>query len=133
MDDADAIRDLHAAFFAHLTEEAAPRLRSADEQVWLERLERDLANLRAALIWSEARASGDTHEAAAWAERGLRLATALRWFWYVRGRMNEGREWIQRMLVLPRAPGRGLEQARALSAAGFSPSTRVTRQGLGAG
>jgi predicted ATPase len=62
---------------------------------WMDRLERDLDNLRAALTWS---AQGDA------AVPGLRLATALLFFWYMRGHLREGRDRLQTALKFAAAP-----------------------------
>lgn len=56
------------------------------EVAWLDRLEGDLDNLRAALGWAL------EHDL----EAALRLAAALFWFWQNRGYVNEGRQWLQR-------------------------------------
>ena len=75
-----------------------------DSAAWLDRLERELDNLRAALGWAER---------AARPRAGLRLATALYWFWFWR-RPREGRAWLARLLALP-APGPGRPARRPRS------------------
>ncbi len=77
-----AVRQAHAGYFLRLAEEASPRLHLFDQAVWLERLDEEHANLRAAFAWFEA--SGDD-------EATLRLVAALGWFWLIRGHLNEGR------------------------------------------
>ena len=47
--EADALRRRHTAFYLALAEEAEPHLRG-DPATWLDRLEREHGNLRAALI-----------------------------------------------------------------------------------
>src|SRR5262249_54430928 len=66
------------------------------QAAWLDRLEADHDNLRQALRWLI-----DRRAAAA----GMRLATALRLFWLVRGFRREGRGWLAALLALPDAPG----------------------------
>ncbi|MFJ6155058.1 BTAD domain-containing putative transcriptional regulator [Micromonospora profundi] len=73
--DADAVRARHAAYYTGLAEHADPGLRGAEQQRWLAVLDAETANLRAALD------NGG----------GLRLAVALSWYWYLRGRFTEAR------------------------------------------
>lgn len=50
--EAEEVRSQHASFFLALTEEPEPRLRGAEDVEWLERLEAEHDNLRAALAWA---------------------------------------------------------------------------------
>ena len=109
--EADAVRDRHAAHYAALAERAEPELRGPDSAAWHERLERDLGNVRGALGWAAAGGPAGT---------GLRLATALYWFWNWR-RPLEGRAWLARLLALP-APG---GPARPGAAVGPAPRARA--------
>ncbi|MEU4531608.1 BTAD domain-containing putative transcriptional regulator [Micromonospora ureilytica] len=88
--DADEVRARHAAYYTELAERADPALRGADQQRWLALLDAELANLRSAL------AHGG----------GLRLAVALSWYWFLRGRLTEAR----RALAVPGDPE---QEARA--------------------
>ncbi len=78
-------RMAHAAYYLALAEEAEPELGSPQQAVWLERLEREHDNMRAALHWSIEQ--GATKQRI---EIGLRLGGALRRFWIVRGFWSEG-------------------------------------------
>src|SRR5262249_29932619 len=53
--EAEAVRDRHVAFFVELAEDAEAHLTSAEQGEWLERLETELDNLRAALDWASSR------------------------------------------------------------------------------
>ncbi|CAA9538149.1 MAG: hypothetical protein AVDCRST_MAG73-1622 [uncultured Thermomicrobiales bacterium] len=88
-------RDAHAAHFLHLAEEAKPQLTGADQVTWLDRLESEHDNLRAALTWW-----GSTGQA-----EETRLAGTLWRFWWVRGYLNEGRRWLEG--ALERGAARG--------------------------
>jgi predicted ATPase/DNA-binding CsgD family transcriptional regulator len=104
----DAVRRAHANYYLALAEEAAPKLTTAEQMTWLDLLEKEHNNLRAALRWSLNLAEAGT---------ALRLGGALWRFWYVRGHSNEGRRWLEEALSLNT---RGAEplRARALNGAG---------------
>ncbi|MGW4114135.1 BTAD domain-containing putative transcriptional regulator [Actinosynnema sp. NPDC004786] len=74
----DAVRAAHAAFHLALAERADAELRGPRQLEWLHRLDADTANLRAA------------HDAAGPAD-AARLSRALTWYWFLRGRLREGR------------------------------------------
>jgi predicted ATPase/class 3 adenylate cyclase len=78
----DAIGDRHAAAMLALAQEAATKLSGPDQRAWLERLEREHDNMRAALDWSISRPDPAL---------GARLAAALWRFWQQRGYLNEAR------------------------------------------
>ena len=105
VEQSDAIRDRHLSFFVRLAEEAAPKLEGKEVKAWLDRLEREMDNVRIALDRSKdiARLPG-----------GLRLATALEWFWYPRGYQAEGLEHLQVLVGLLPPATHVLARARAL-------------------
>ena len=104
-----AVRRAHADYFLTLVEAAELALAGPDQATWLERLEAEHDNLRAALRWAEE--SGE-------AEIGLRLAGALCQFWLMRGHLREGQERLARLLGLAGASPRTAVRARALTRAG---------------
>ena len=85
--DESALRDRHLAHFAVFAEQADAQLKGADQLRWLQRLDREHDNLRAALDWS---GRAGTRSAI-----GLRLAAALRLFWQRRTYLSEGRHWLE--------------------------------------
>ncbi len=91
----EVTRQAHAAYYLRLAEEAEPELGGAQQAVWLERLEREHDNLRAALEWSLERGEGG-HSV----EMALRLAGALQQFWEVRGHWSEGWTFLERALAV---------------------------------
>ena len=107
--DAENVRRLHAEYFAALAETAERALVGPDQRIWLDRLEGELGNLRTALRWAIDRR--DTSLA-------LKLASALWFFWDMRGHLMEGQQWLATAMAMP---GDGLEQLRAsaLNAAGW--------------
>jgi non-specific serine/threonine protein kinase len=101
-----AVGRRHALWYLELAKGAEPWLRGDRQRVWLERLEREHDNLRAALKWSLE--SGE-------AELGLWFGGALGEFWYMRGYLSEGRRWLEAALAndAARAPARTKALARA--------------------
>jgi predicted ATPase/DNA-binding XRE family transcriptional regulator/Tfp pilus assembly protein PilF len=113
----EILRQRHLAYFVNLAERAEANLRAFDMVMWLDRLEAELDNIRAALVWS---IESDV-------EAELRLASALLWFWHIRGHKNEGIEWLERGLSMeaagrghePLTPDRALIRGKVLNATGF--------------
>jgi len=94
-DDAEAVSDGHARFYLNLAEEAAPKLTGPRQQEWLQRLEREQDNMRAALRWTQER---DLVGA-------LRIASSLYRFWETRGYAVEGRRWLDGLLACAEQDG----------------------------
>jgi predicted ATPase/DNA-binding CsgD family transcriptional regulator len=87
--EAEAMRRRHADYFVALVEQAEPELRGARQEYWSARLRAEHNNLRTALAWSLGGAE---------TELGMRLAGALRDFWYNEGYFVEGWRWTERAL-----------------------------------
>lgn len=96
----------HARYFLTFAETAARQIQAEQPKTWLDQIERDHDNIRAALKWLIA------HDNAG----ALRLAAALREFWYIRGYFSEGRSWLAQVLALASPPNPA--RAGALLAAG---------------
>jgi non-specific serine/threonine protein kinase len=103
---AQSVRRRHAEYFLTLAEEAEPELWGPEDAAWLERLEAEHDNLRAALSWALEREE---------AEPALRLAGALWRFWITRGYYEEGRRWCEGALE---KGDRAAAQARVLAGLG---------------
>ena len=106
------LRHRHCDYYVQFAERAEPQLRGVQQKVWLQALDSELDNVRAALDWTQ------TAEAATASTAALRLASALTWYWFVRGYWNEGREWLRRALASS-AGAPPQYQVRALVAAGI--------------
>jgi len=112
----ELLRKRHVAYYVDLAERAEPNLRARDMVLWLDHLEAEHENIRSALEWA---LEGDI-------EAELRLASALLWFWHIRGHKNEGVEWLERALSIeamdhegqPRTPQRASIRGKALNASG---------------
>ena len=100
----------HRDWFLALAEPAEEGLRGPAQQSWLKRLDAEHDNLRAALEWSKTVDGG--------AEGGLRIATALTYFWHLRGHIKEARKWLAALLSTATGAPASL-RARALCAAGI--------------
>lgn len=109
----DAWRDRHLAYFLRLAKEANAYLVGEGQKVWLDRLEGEIDNLRAALEWASAAASASDQSI----DRGLELGTELSVFWRVRGYLHEGRSWLSAMLAMEPALQESMFRAKALTAA----------------
>jgi predicted ATPase/class 3 adenylate cyclase len=110
-DEAQQIRDRHLAFYLHFAEDAEPRLRSHEQVVWLERVETEYDNLRAALDWSLESGNSD---------HALRLGGALGYFWEFRGDAREGCKWLDEALALAKR-----EQSGTVTAAQYARALYV--------
>ncbi|NBM18025.1 BTAD domain-containing putative transcriptional regulator [Streptomyces sp. GC420] len=96
MADLAAVRDRHLRYYLALAERAEPCLRGPDQRAWLTRLDAEAGNLRAALDEAVRRAAGGA--AGARADEAVRLATALAWWWLLRGRLTEARRSLAAVL-----------------------------------
>jgi len=119
--EADLFRNFHLEWCLQVAEEADSGTRTAKPGEWLARLDREYDNMRAALEWCLV--SGDM-------DNGLRLTGRLYRFWYQRGYVREGSQWLDRILAGAREdetaredesswePERATHLARALHGAG---------------
>jgi predicted ATPase/class 3 adenylate cyclase len=102
------LKSRHLEHFLTWAEQAEPKLHGPEQVMWLQRLEREHDNLRAALDWSQ---QHDTPE------MGLRLAGALYWFWHLHSHLSEGRARLEDLLSRTQERGRVKERAVALQGA----------------
>jgi predicted ATPase len=110
----EATRYAHASYFLALAEDEQLGLQRT---VWLDRLERNLDNVRAAVQWSLAQAETRKDEQSM--ELALRLCGELGYFWMVRGHASEGRNFLERVLSLSQGGTVGPARANALQRAGI--------------
>ncbi len=101
----ETIRDRHLDFFVAFAENVEPRLMGAEQFEWLDRLDVEHDNLRAALDWSQSPGR---------AQKGLQIVGALRLFWDLRAYSSEAYARIQKLLARPEAAEKTLARARAL-------------------
>jgi predicted ATPase/class 3 adenylate cyclase len=86
----------HALYFMRLAEKAEPHLRDREQPKWLNVLEVEHDNIRAALKW--AREKGTSSAEAL--DAGLRTVAAMEQFWITRGYYSEGREYSDVLLSI---------------------------------
>src|SRR5205823_3790488 len=94
--ESETLQQRHARYFLAVTQQ-----REGEEPPWLDRLEREHGNLRAAMAWML------THSEP---EALFRMGTAMARLWYLRGYWSEGRERLAELLALPASPS----EARAM-------------------
>jgi predicted ATPase len=109
--EAASVQQRHADYFLRLAEQAEPYMFSPERDIWMERLEREDANLRAALAWSKA----DTNAI----QTGLRLVGALSFYWFLLDYLHEGRTWLEGMLERTDDTDRSVARGKALLGAGW--------------
>jgi predicted ATPase/DNA-binding XRE family transcriptional regulator len=107
-DEAEEVRRRHAEYYLALAEQAESEFKGSRQVAWLNRLEEEHGNLRAALSWALER--GKT-------EAGLRFAGALGEFWWLRGHLSEGQRWLQAVLEQGVETQEASVRARALTQA----------------
>ena len=126
----DATERAHAHYYLTLALTGELALRGPEQVQWMEWLELEVNNLRAALRWAQDHDAKDV---------GLRLAGALWYFWFLSGRQNEGRGWLAALLVAsPEAAQAPDVRAKAIvgaswlarSQGAFAEATALAGEGL---
>ncbi|HEX5040796.1 MAG TPA: adenylate/guanylate cyclase domain-containing protein [Candidatus Limnocylindria bacterium] len=103
----EVLRRAHAQAFADFASEAAGQVMGHDKRAWLDRLEDEHDNLRAAIGWAI-----ETGEA----ELALRVTASLWRFWQMRGYLAEALERLEAVLAMPGAGDHAELRADALDA-----------------
>jgi non-specific serine/threonine protein kinase len=106
--EAEQVRDRHLAFFLQFAETAEPKLRSAEQLEWLERVETEHDNIRTALAWSLESGKSD---------HALQLAGTLYYFWVLRGNFSEMYKWLNDALAFVER-----EQSKKVAAGKYTPT-----------
>jgi predicted ATPase/Tfp pilus assembly protein PilF len=108
--DGAAVCDRHLEFYTRITEQFSANVTSAEQLAALDQLDRDLANIRVALIWSQT----DRKRLA----YGARIVAATFFYWYFRTLWSEGRAWAEQILAHSDMDRKSVAGARVLVAAG---------------
>lgn len=104
------LRRRHAHHFADIAAQAGEKVYSGESEAWLDRLEADYHNFRAALDWF----SDHPQEI----ETGWQVIIDLNWLWYRRGYLNEARQRYEQALKAAMPIGRDPLRANLLVHAG---------------
>ena len=106
--ESDKVHEAHIRWITGVIERAANSFRNEGGDLqWTHYsiLEAERGNWRSALSWlHEHRQS----------TRLVRLTTALSWFWYVRGPLQEGRDWLDRALLMDQRSSPPADRAAVL-------------------
>ncbi|MDP8960293.1 MAG: hypothetical protein M3N32_01495, partial [Actinomycetota bacterium] len=90
----DEVARRHHAYHADLVRQAEPELAGPGQGAWLQRLDRERANLATALGWAR------EHDP----EQALDMAGRMWRFWQLRGHLHEGRRWLEDVLDVDASP-----------------------------
>ena len=85
------VRERHAVFFRDLADQTRTAWSGPEYAGWMDRLELERGNLRAALAWAVADGR---------AELALQLTCAMHFFWRTRGPIGEALDWFARIEAL---------------------------------
>ncbi len=103
---ASAVRNRYLEHFMQLAERAEFEFNGPDQVLWMNRMDAELDNLRAAMEWSL-----DQN-----VEAGMRLVSALQWFWVTHAHFGDGIEKLTQLLARPQASIPLPVRAKALEA-----------------
>jgi len=98
----ETARLAYTAYYLALVEKSKEYLFSRDAGKWLDLLEREYENIRAALLWALER---ENEEVGSGIETGVRLGSVLWRFWTVRGHLSEGRSMLERLFAASEKSG----------------------------
>ncbi len=116
------LEKLHAQFFVEWSEQVAPELKGGSQFIWLERLQAEVPNFRAAMRWILKNKE---------AQLGLRLGAALWRFWFIRSMREEGLVWFNQVMQLATTLPRNATFANALEGIGLLQAQLVSpKEGL---
>ena len=108
-------RQVHAAYYLALAQEAAPQLKGPQQAEWIKRLEQEHDNLHALMEWSLEPAPTGPH-----LEMAFQLGEALKVFWQVLGLYSEGRTFLERALTNTEDVRASVRARALITAADFS-------------
>ena len=108
--EADMVRDKHLTFYVAFAKKAQPELIGPQQELWLERLDREEENILSANNWCDLAQDG--------AESGLSLVSSMKRYWMIRGFLGLAHDLTVEALRRPRAEKRDSAWCGALFDAG---------------
>jgi predicted ATPase/class 3 adenylate cyclase len=115
----DDLQRRHSDHYLVLAERAAERMKGPDAIAARGWIELEMDNLRAALEWSLGDAAANDLADEGRIATGIRLCTALGWYWYVTGYDAESRRWLERASRAAAAGRQGPQLAELLHSFGL--------------
>ncbi len=109
----------HLGWCLALAQEAKRKVFTTEDSPLLDRLEQENAIFQSALGWAFA-AGRSTH-----LEEGLQLAAALDDYWFVNGRLTEGRTWLAQAIAVSEGEPPSIGRARCLAGASLIEQTQA--------
>jgi predicted ATPase/class 3 adenylate cyclase len=106
----EAFRMRHADLFIEMAERADPKLRTGEQLVWLELLDREHENMRTALSWLL-----KTEEV----DGAAKLIGDLGWYWWIRGLWLQAWKWMKMVFESEEEPIPGLKAKAMYRTAGL--------------
>ncbi len=88
-DELQVLQHHHYQYYLNFARQAVSKLNGPEQKHWLNNLDKEYDNLRAALQWCQETRAID---------EGLQLSTELWRFWLIRGYLPEGRYWLNLFL-----------------------------------
>jgi predicted ATPase len=82
----EALHQRHCQWFTSWLTAGIPKMMNAEIPGWLDQIDSDFDNLRAAIEWSYLAGTGQ--------EAALRIGSALFRYWWMRGNLVEGLQWL---------------------------------------
>jgi predicted ATPase/DNA-binding CsgD family transcriptional regulator/transcriptional regulator with XRE-family HTH domain len=109
--EAEKVQLAHASYYAGFVEAAEPQLLTGAQLQWLQRLDQEYSNVRAALQWLV------EHEEV---EIAVRISTGLVTYWNIRGLLREGQQWMEHLLPLSHSCELALQARARLRTSGLA-------------
>ncbi len=109
LNDYTKVFNQHLEYYVNLSKTAYDEWRGTEQLLWTQRLNAEIHNIRAAIVWSLRPPL---------AEQSMALCAAMWRFWYAQGHLSEGRRWLDQAIQNNTNPD-SVALADALNSAGI--------------